>query len=76
MSLNHLLTVILSEWSGGISVRDAVKSEIGSLVRAAMSSPGRMEVTTNTTTKTETRLQLLQGGADGIAPQISARASF
>jgi antitoxin HicB len=39
MSLNQLLTVILSEWSGGISVRDAVEEKLEGMVRTALSNP-------------------------------------
>ena len=70
VSLNQLLTIVLSDWAGGMSVRDTVAEELGSLVRAALSPPERMTVTTKT--KTETIFQLLPGGKE--TSHISARA--
>jgi len=69
LSLNQLLTVILSNRASGKSVRDTVAEELGPLVRAALSSPESMTVTTET--KTETIFQLLEGG--GTGPRVSAQ---
>jgi antitoxin HicB len=65
VSLNQLLTVILSEWSSGVSVKDKVVEELRSLLAATKHegrTPDRLVVTV---TKTETRRTsgFLLGGA-------------
>lgn len=68
MSLNQLLNVILSEWSGGISVKDTVVKELRSLLAPAVTARREMTETkteTKTETTTETRsLYLIHGGTN------------
>lgn len=71
MSLNQLLTVILAEWSGGISVQDRVERELREILHSAREE----EVPTVTTLKatTSSYLQLVQ--TSGKGPSVFARAS-
>ncbi len=73
MSLNQLLNVILSEWMGGVSVKDKVAEELRSLLSAA----GPVTVTTAETrieTKTETNshsMTVIRGGGGKTVPAVA-----
>lgn len=71
MSLNQLLTVILSEWAGGISVSDRVEEQLSGLLTTLLAAE-TMTVRAETKTETRVNLQLLRGGTEA---QISAKAS-
>jgi antitoxin HicB len=71
MSLNQLLTVILSEWAGGVSVSDRVEEQL-SVLRTTLLAAEAMTVRANNKTKTRVNYQLLNGGGQR---QISAKAS-
>jgi antitoxin HicB len=71
MSLNQLLTVILSEWAGGISVYDKVEEQLDGLVRAAL-LPADMTITAKTNTKTQ---MTVHRGSSSAGLPIFAKAS-
>lgn len=71
MSLNQLLTVILAEWSGGISVQDRVERELREILHSVLEE--ELPTVATLETKSSSHIQLVHGYGRG--PTVLARAS-